>query len=56
MIQTSETNKKITQYAFDILKLDNRYLYIPANNDSNSLLVITRGWQQLAVINKATAP
>jgi len=50
----SPVNKLIEQKAFDIIKLDNHYLYIPANNNGDSLQVITRGWQQLALVNNVT--
>ena len=54
MIQSASDPKEIQQQSFEIIKLDNHYVYIAADNESEHLQVIIRGWQQLSHNNSQT--
>jgi len=46
-----EQNNKLIQKAFTIYKVENEYLYLQAEENSNALDVITQGWNKLSLIS-----
>lgn len=48
---TLERNNKPVVEAFTIYKMDNNFIYLAAHNLSDSLRVITQGWNKLSIIS-----
>ena len=46
-----EENSQTTQKAFPVYKIDNKYIYLHANQGDLPLSVITQGWNKLALIS-----
>lgn len=50
IIVTEQLNtKKLIRQHYDIYKLDNRYVYVLANNRHHPIRIVTQGWQNLSL-------
>jgi len=48
LVVTQLSNSVLKQQAFDIYKLDNRFIYLLANTDDQPIHLITQGWQNIS--------